>query len=312
MAADGPGADVEAGMRAARALGREGNDRGAVSTLRRVLAWHPEHAPALALLGLHLDYLGDGAGARNACRAAVSLDPNDAVAHRLLGIVLGRRMGGRREALLHLHEAVRLDHADPNNHFQLANLLAALTYRRKALSAYRAACALAPDDPVILGGTAEYLFGRCRSREAKVLAARALVAGPDNVVALTAAARSRLCDGRSTDARDLARAAVDLDAGHPPALAVLIEAELCRFRAFALWSRIRGWTLGGRLRSTALLFAFGTACSTAIGLIGLDTRGSVAVVSLYALGFVWAIVPALILRRRIEAAQRPVRLRRRF
>ena len=315
MAADdlSDGDGLESGMRAAHAFGESGNHRGAVDALRRVLARHPEHVAAHWLLGFHLGRLGDHAEGESACRAAVSLDPNDAVAHRLLASTLSRKARQRRKALEHMKEAVRLAPLDGYNHYELGRLHSVMFRPRLAKASFLAACDRAPNDAFILANTAEYLFAISRSREAKTFAARAFAADPGNAAALTAQARAHLIDGRSADARSLAQAAVALDAACPHAIPVLIEAELCRNRLFAVWCRLRGWTSGGRMRGTLLLL--GLIYGYAAIVITLLTVGPAAPLFAFTAAPIlslWAVVPPLILRRRIAAAMKPVILRRTF
>lgn len=304
---------VAAGVRAARALGESRNNRGAADALKRVLGQAPDHVEAHYLLGLYLHNLGKNADAIAECRAAVALDPADAIAHRLLGIVLTAFFRDKRQGLEHLRQAVRLGPQDGFNHYFLARGLAGAAQPKAARTSYFRACELGPNEPLILAGTAEFLFSAYDVRKAEDFAARALAADPDDLYALTARARLCLIRGRATEARDLARTAVQIHAGHRPAIALLIEAEMCRNPYFAVWSRLKGWCAGGKLRSSVLLIGASQAMLALV--IAIATwlpdfpSGGPAVAAACA---VLATLPNSILKARIEKAMKPTRLSRRF
>lgn len=306
--------DPELELRAARTLGDHRNFTGAVAALRRLLGRTPDFAPAHAFLGLYLDYLGDRAGAERECRAAVALDPSDAAAHRLLGLVIGRVPRHRKAALVHVRQAVALGPEDPYNHYNLARLLHLMNRRREAVASFAAACERAPLNATLLAGSAEALLALGRRREAVTLAGRAFAVAPDDPSALAAEARMRLLAGRGADARDLARAAVALDATDERALAVMIEAEMCRNPVFAVWSRVRS-AMSGRWRlrlSTVMVVYFFTLpyLFAAAALASPLAAAGFVLTSLVV--FAWAGVSRFVFRRRLAAAVRPVTLRRRF
>ena len=301
----------EAGIRAARALGDSRNYRGAAEALRRVLGEDPDHVEAQYLLGLYLHNLGRHVEAVAACRAAVALDPENAIAHRLLGIVLGGAVFSKVKGLAHLDQAVRLAPTDGFNHYFRAKALVGLARPRKARIAFFDACERAPTEAFILAGTAEFLFSTYRVKEARDLAARALAADPDDLGALTAEARSRLLAGRAADARDLARAAVALNASNRAAIEVLIEAEMCRNPAFAVWSRLKSWCRGGSWRASFLLIGGSWAMATlVITVVALIPDVPYAGLLVFAVCIVAAALPNVIHRRRVAAALRPAALRR--
>jgi tetratricopeptide (TPR) repeat protein len=100
-----PGDPIVA-SRLARAALRAGDAQAAVAATRSVLARYPDHAPAEALLASALRLSGDGAGAREAAREAIRLNPFDPSPHCDLSAVaedaserdreadLCRRLGG--------------------------------------------------------------------------------------------------------------------------------------------------------------------------------------------------------------------------
>jgi len=67
--------------------------------------------------------------------------------HQIVGLGC-RRLDRQPEALDHLEKAVLWGPSVPENHRNLASLLMAMGRRGRALSEYREACDLAPDDPV--------------------------------------------------------------------------------------------------------------------------------------------------------------------
>ena len=303
---------VAAGVRAARALGESRNYRGAVDALRRVLAQAPDHVEAHYLLGLYLHNLGRNPEALEACRAAVALGPADAIAHRLLGIVLAAFFRNKRGGLEHLREAVRLAPHDGFNHYFLARGLASASRPGPARASYLEACRRAPNEPLVLAGTAEFLFSTFRVREAQDLAARAFAAGPDDPYALTAEARSRLLDGRAADARDLARAAVQIHASYPPAVHLLVEAEMCRRPYFAAWSRLKNWSARGKLRSSLLLIGASQLMVAIVITVAVLVPTLPVAAPLAVVGTLAAMLPNAIYRRRVAQAMKPARLRRGF
>lgn len=311
--ADDATTDPDTSIRAARALGDAGNNRGAIEVLERLLARHPDCVAGHYFLGYHLSNAGRHAEAVAACRAAVALDPSSPHAHRILGGVLGFERWGRTLALDHIRHAVALAPEDGFNHLALARGLERLSRVKAARASYREACERSPAEPIILAATAEHLFAHRRRREATAFAARAFAADPENVLALSALARARLLAGRSADALSLAEAAVARRADHGPAVATLIEAAMCRNPYFAVWSRVKGWMLGGKWRGPIVV----------AGLIEIWIGGMVAFDLLFpaaapVAGVVFAatvsaaVWPNRVFKRRLAAALKPVRLRRRF
>ena len=298
---------------AARALGENRNYRGAVTRLRGVLADHPESVAAHYLLGLFLYNMDANTEALEACRAAVALDPEDAVAHRLLGIVLGHSPRRRKTGLKHLEQAVALAPHDGYNHYFHARLLAASGRRRAAKASYDRACERAPADPVVLAGTAEFLFGARRSTEARALAERAFAADGDHHMALAAMARACLHEGRFVEARDFARAAVAGHSTYRPGIEALIEAEMCRNPLFRAWSRLKSWRQGRPWRAIlfATLFWSLVVCS-GVTLAVVFPATADTLPWLFVGLSLCLTVPKIVYRKRVEAALTPFRLRRRF
>ena len=308
-----PCASPEDGLAMAEAYADAGLFETALGTVRGVLAAHPDHQRAHVWLAFCLHRLARYGEAEAAAREALRLDPNDAGAHRWLGIAL--RASGTRfpEAAAHLDTAIRLAPADPWGHYERAVLFTRMRRTRQAVADIAAAAAQAPDNAGLLAGAAESLLSLLRPREARDYAARAFACGPDNPKALVVEAKFRLYAGRHREAHDLAQAALVLGQPTPDMLACLIEARMCRNPVFRMWSRALNWARLGRARppigalAVVSVFLLLVICESALSPYG----------PLVTLGLWFCLLGSLVAccqvhQRRYEAAQRPVRLRRRF
>jgi protein O-GlcNAc transferase len=169
------------------ALGAEQVDE-AMDCFRRVIALAPGNATAHLQLGLAFWTRGDAAPALALVERAVRLDPKLAAAHTALGGML--RTAGRtdeaiaslkaglaiapndgdasfhlgvslcsktddgsvREGLEHLLRATALTPSNVEAHWRLGTTLASIGHREQALTFYRTALSMFPDDPVIRMG----------------------------------------------------------------------------------------------------------------------------------------------------------------
>jgi predicted O-linked N-acetylglucosamine transferase (SPINDLY family) len=100
---------------------------------------------------------GDAALAESRCRDALALDPEDAAALLLLGIVLRRRDPAAAYAAL--ARAAELDPRHPDVLFQLGNLHREEQRFAEAIAAYESAAALAPAHPGLLNNLGLALEG---------------------------------------------------------------------------------------------------------------------------------------------------------
>jgi tetratricopeptide (TPR) repeat protein len=307
------GDGLEAALRAARAFAESRNYPAAIDRLRQALARDPDCARAHHLLGLYLYLTGQQAEALAACRHGLALTPNDSVAHRVLGVVLSARRRDRRQGLDHFHNAVALAPEDGLNHYFLARGYAGLGRRRLAEASFKAACTRAPDDPAILVGYAEFLFGCGRRSEARDLAGRALALAPDDYQILAANALIALREGKTAAARDLAIASLSQHATYAPAVEVLIEADMRRNPAFALWSSWRNWCTGRPGRAVLSFFCLWAGCNLGIlACSAMDPGLSTLPVFGFAGLMLIAWTAPRLLRRRVRRELRNVRLNKHF
>ncbi len=103
------------------ALGRLGDDTGALAEYKEVLRLAPDFPSVEFSLGFTLFLLGDYAAAEPRLRKAVSRAPGDFQAQYYLGSVLSKT-GDPVSAEQHLKQAAALDPEQPGVHFQLASL----------------------------------------------------------------------------------------------------------------------------------------------------------------------------------------------
>lgn len=165
-----PGEAMARALERARGLLELGRPQAALTEVQRALSAAGAHGPgtsggppaeALQLIGLCLIRLGDPAAARQALRSAVVSDPNDAHGHYLLGYAYSEsREDGDASAGAELAAEVAADPA-------------------LALSCYREALRLSPEQPVYLRALAEALAARKQFAEALALANKAVSLAPD-------------------------------------------------------------------------------------------------------------------------------------
>jgi superkiller protein 3 len=110
----------------------------AIAAIRPNVPTHPASTPSFMTQasadeyleqGIRLFQSGDFQGAEAAFRKAIQLNPNDAEAHNILGIVLFVQQGKLEEAITEFRQTIRIDPNDANAH---KNLGAAL-YRQDKL-----------------------------------------------------------------------------------------------------------------------------------------------------------------------------------
>jgi Tfp pilus assembly protein PilF len=126
-----------------------------------------------------------------------------------------------KTATTQFEQAVALDR---RSHQALAGLAVVLERRGqidRALEAYRAALALAPDYPPALSGAVRMLLAADRVGDAAVVAHSAAAKAPDSAAVLTARAEVSSARGDSTTAQQLAQKALKRDPDYRPAMLTL-------------------------------------------------------------------------------------------
>jgi Tfp pilus assembly protein PilF len=171
--------------------------------------------------------LGNHRGATGLAQRALSIDPDHAVAHATLALILldARRLPG---AGIEIRTALALDSGDPYIHRVAA---AVLTAERKLDDAW-AHCLIAIQDPApvpasyVLGARVRALQGdRAHARE---LLLEALALEATDTDALTQLARLALTGGDRDEAARLARLALESDPAHHGAHVVAGYIDLAR------------------------------------------------------------------------------------
>jgi len=137
----------------------------AAPEFREVTRLAPGFAPGWVGLARALDATGKAAGAEEAARTAVKLDPARADAHELLGWILEHR-NEVKEAEASYRRAVELDEALLPARWNLAHLLARAGRGDDALRELDEAGKRAPREPRVLVHRGLILAGLARKREA--------------------------------------------------------------------------------------------------------------------------------------------------
>lgn len=128
----------------ARQRHRAGDVNAAAQLYRQVVQAEPDHAEALALLGLALDQAGDSATAEGFYRRALALRPDEPQVHFNFGNAL-LSQGRRDEAADHFRHAVRLEPEFVEAWNHLGNVLFLQDRPAEAIPCYERAVRLRPD-----------------------------------------------------------------------------------------------------------------------------------------------------------------------
>ena len=129
-----------------RSLGRHAD---AVEACRKALSLQPDSTPALISMGAALRGLGRLDDALACLDCVIKLEPEMAVAHNNRGNVL-REMGRSAEAIASYRHALAINPRMIEAHNNLANELRNLGELEEAIALYEQALSMRPDDPVFL------------------------------------------------------------------------------------------------------------------------------------------------------------------
>jgi Tfp pilus assembly protein PilF len=243
-------ATILAELNAAEALAAAGNLRAALSRVQTLFGQGANDARVLTRCAIYEYGLKNPKQAHQAVLAALEQNPNYALAHRVLGIVLAKLQNfGSAEAAM--REAIRLEPDEAFHHLALAQLLEQLDKCAPAEESYRKALALAPEHADMMSSLGRFLAGRRRFDEAAPLIVRALEAAPDDPAILYAAGQIALAQNRDDDARDYATAILQQDGAHEGALELLVQLRAKRGWFMGVWwrwamlmSRMSGFSRG--------------------------------------------------------------------
>ena len=138
----------------------------------------PNHQSAWKVLGGIFGQTGREVDAVNANKKAVALSPQDAEAHRNLGVTL-IAVGRLDEAIVSYMQAAVLDPGNANTHYNIANALTKLGKLEEAEASYRQAIALKPDFIEAYNNLGILLAQLSRFNESEVCHTQVLELKPD-------------------------------------------------------------------------------------------------------------------------------------
>jgi Tfp pilus assembly protein PilF len=161
------------------ALHQQGRRGEAELMYRQIIELDPNNAEAIHLLGVIAYEAGHAAEAVKIIRDALTLDPRNAAAHSNFGLAL-MRVDQVEQALAEFEHAIRLKPAYPEALYNRGNALRQLSRHEEALASYDKAIALRPKyfDVHVNRGRALASLGRLP--EAVAATDRALHLQPDN------------------------------------------------------------------------------------------------------------------------------------
>ena len=175
---------------------------------RKILAEHPNHPPALHLLGVALSQQGNKRSGIEYISRAIAINPLVPDFHANLALV-HLEAGEPEEALTCCRRALSLqrDHADALH--QMGNALKQLGRLEESIEPYQRAIALRPDFVMAIGNLAQSLSKLGRTAEAETLNERVLALHPDDIAALTARGEAQLRRKNQTEATNIFRRIVE-------------------------------------------------------------------------------------------------------
>jgi Flp pilus assembly protein TadD len=166
---------------------------------REILEHHPNHPPALHLLGVALSQQGNKRAAIGYISRAIALNPNVADFHSNLALAYCEN-GEPDKAVAACHKALGLqkDHSGALNQLGLA--MKQLGRIEESVECFQRAVAIQGDFAVCWGNLADSLIRLGRASEAEVCYERILAKNPDDPKALCAQAETFLTKNKIDDA----------------------------------------------------------------------------------------------------------------
>ncbi|GAA0377270.1 hypothetical protein GCM10009530_29830 [Microbispora corallina] len=207
----------------ARALLRLRRPEAAERELRGLLARHPQHMTAHALLAFALSARGLDGEALSEAREAVRLAPAHYFSHLALALVL-MHAGRLREAVDAGREALALDHGQVDVWRLVARAHLGLEEWRPAADAAREGLAVDPQDAELTALLADALCGLEEGREALTAAAEAVRLDPGSTLSHLVRGRALLLFGDAGEAAREFREVLRLDPGIDRARELLVLA----------------------------------------------------------------------------------------
>jgi tetratricopeptide (TPR) repeat protein len=155
-----------------------------------------------------------------ACRRAVTLKPNFALAHHFLGVSL-HCQGAVGEALSSYRKAIELQPRLPDAHYLLGNALDGMGHIEEALASYRRAIALRPDYFEALSDLGAALTVLGEIEEASIILNRALSLRPNSPDALCNISNLFQAQGKTVEAGGILERAVKANPNSVAAIGML-------------------------------------------------------------------------------------------
>jgi Flp pilus assembly protein TadD len=214
-----------------------GHAAGAIDPLRRALTLDPDHARAHALLGLALLRMKRVGSALYEANAAVALAPEASHAHEILGHVLlaDRKLDQARE---HFRAARDLDPGSVGVLRGLAAIARVEDHHDEAIALLDEALALDPVDVDTLVALGQTRLDRGRLDDAEARAREALGISPEDVDALVLMGRVLLRRGDTAGAREHAVWALRNGSGEGSgALELLVSVKARESLLLGAWFR---------------------------------------------------------------------------
>jgi tetratricopeptide (TPR) repeat protein len=225
---------------------------GAIETLRRALTLEPDDAVAHAVLSLCLHDQKRLYAAQYEAVAALALDPQLPAAHYAMAMV---SMAQRRfkQAEEHFNSALALNPSDTASLRALAHLYELWNRERDMLPLLEKAREIDPDDADTWAALAEY-YRHIRDFElARTFAEHALQLDPQNADALLVMGYLLLRDGSVEDAREHALLILRNDANHSGAIHLLAAVKARSSILLGVWWRFNSFVSGGSLTRRVVL-----------------------------------------------------------
>lgn len=201
------GLSIQPALAKALALYRRGEAAEAEAHCRAIVHLDPEQADAWQLLGLIALDRGDDEAAVAALRKAVGLDP-DFAPYRVNLANAYQAAGGAAEAEATLRTALTLQGDLPDAHYNLGNLLRSSGRTDEAERCFEQAIVLKPDHAEALNNLGQLGLQGGEAAAAERYFRRALAAAPGNGMALSGLCGALSELGRTGEAIDSGRLAV--------------------------------------------------------------------------------------------------------
>lgn len=223
----------------AHALLDAGNLDGAIDDIKAVLAAHPDHAYAQALLGACFLDKGFSKDALKEAEAALARNPNIILAHRVAGLAQ-LNLKNFDEAEAAIRRAIELDPDDPESHRLLGVFFDSHAKLAEARDAFEEALRLGSEEPSVIASYADFLIDKGEIDAAESLLAQAPDYAADAERIVLARGKIALRRGRLDEARELALWALKQDAQNQNAINLLSQTKLKKNPVMALWW---GWAM---------------------------------------------------------------------